>query len=136
MRLNVKNLTNTLKNMVGAETAIDARTQAELEQFVDSLYEEIYQTSPVDTGTYKGNWEIVRKDDKEIHIKNETDYSVHLVFPNERMIGAKGADVPSRGILHNVRGIVHRRRKDLRVETREGLSNQLDVGGMVNPENI
>lgn len=83
--------------------------------FARSLLAEIEATAPRDTGAYAGDWRIEERpnDDRgDIFIVNSTEHGPYLVFPNQKMVGSAKADDPSRGILHNVRGIVHRHRMD------------------------
>lgn len=78
-------------------------------EHAEYLLQRIRNTAPVDSGEYKNDWRIEddRGGDDEIHIVNSVPYGAYLVFPNQRMIGSIKADDPSRGIIHNVRGLVH-----------------------------
>lgn len=87
------------------EAIADNAAEAHLDAFADSLLNEIQQTAPVDTGTYRDDWSKDKKSSNEIWLTNDISYGPYLVFPNSRMTRASGAD--SQGILHNVRGIVH-----------------------------
>ena len=127
MRLSLDGMKSTLKSMVGAQKGVDAQTQASVEKFTKRLYTEIYITSPVDTGHYKNSWRMERPEPMEIHIINDADYANHLIYPNTQMIGATGADRPSVGILHNVRGIVHNHRGKLDAQIEGDLQSHLRV---------
>lgn len=83
------------------------------EEAAQKMLREIKATAPKDTGEYRNNWRIERDrgEDDEIYIVNDTRHGPYLVFPNSKMVGSPHADDPSQGIVHNVRGIVHKHRQ-------------------------
>lgn len=114
MRIDVENLTDVKLKMAAAEKAVKESIEDDQEEFTDDLLGKLKKTSPVDTGQYKNAWEMAKERGKKSKfvIKNNAPHAKYLVYPNERMVGAEGADKPSRGILHNARGIIFRHRDE------------------------
>lgn len=89
----------------------------DLRELAEEIEDELIDTSPVDTGEYKASWEIREVSPTEIHIVNTASHAKYLVYPNRRMIGSPSADRPAEGIIHNVKGIVLKKK----AENRDGL---------------
>lgn len=85
----------------------------DMDKLVEDLYNEIRDSSPVDTGKYKRNWKLNRKGNLEWLITNiGIRYSKFLVWGTRKFKAAgtaykgyKYAD-PSRGIIHDLRQIL------------------------------
>lgn len=106
MGLETSGFEESLNNLRSMNGNIVAAVDGGTEEYAEMLLEEIKRTAPVNTGRYKNDWRIEKHGDW-IFIVNDVPYGPHLVFPNPQFVGAESADVPSVGILHNVRGIVH-----------------------------
>ncbi|MFB6236935.1 MAG: HK97 gp10 family phage protein [Halopenitus sp.] len=100
---------NTQSNLTDIDGRVVAAKDDATEAYAKSLLREIKKTAPVDTGEYKNDWRIEERDSDprgDVFIVNSTLHGPYLVFPNQKMVGSEKADDPSRGIIHNVRGIV------------------------------
>lgn len=69
------------------------------------IKKEIERTSPVDTREYQNSWYIKPVAEDEVWILNRADHAKFLVLPNSNFIGSSGADIPTQGIYHNIKGI-------------------------------
>lgn len=79
------------------------------EEFGKVLLDEVQKTAPVDTGTYRDGWHL-EENKGDMYLVNDVDYARYIVYPNRKMVNSPYADDPTRGILHNVRGIVYSKR--------------------------
>lgn len=110
IRFEVENMKEVQGKMRLASSLVGKAVDSGKKDTAEAILEEVERTSPVDTGRYKSNWDMVEKDDT-VYIVNDTPYAKYLVFPNQHMVGSSKADVPSAGIQHNVRGIVKKHQK-------------------------
>lgn len=97
----------------GASEATQMAAKKVQKAQAENLKKECEATSPVDTGLYKSNWKVTSEQDT-YYVRNPTWYGQYLVYPNGRMVGSPKADLPQKGIIHNVRGIVQRHKKKYR----------------------
>lgn len=104
----------------GADDDVDEAVKS----FGEDLLEQFIQTSPVDTGYYRSNWEFEKPKDRVVKLVNRTDYAPYLTQPNSQMVGAEGAD--ARGILHNVRGMAFSRKSEFRARVAKALYGGVD----------
>lgn len=111
---------STIKKLGGSSAIVFAEAKDTQRDVAGELKDELVRTSPEDTGTYKGNWHI-REESDAVYIVNDTPYWPYLVLPNSKFQGSPSADDPGRGIIHNVRGIVHK----YRAQYEAGLINKL-----------
>lgn len=92
-------------------TRITKPMMAKIQTETASLFDELVETSPVDSGTYRSNWTKTAVSAYLIEIANKTPYGKFLVYGTTRWTNAvmrksyQRADL-SRGILHDVRAIV------------------------------
>lgn len=96
-----------------------------LQQTAASVKKDIEDTAPVDTGDYKGSWYTKQASENLVFILSDGDkapHNVHLLFPNSNFVGSPGADIPSQGIYHNVKGIA----KSYNDELLENLTNEIN----------
>lgn len=107
IRFEVQNLATVRAKMRAATAAITGAAEDGQKDTAEEILDEVIDTSPVRTGRYKSNWDLVEAGDT-VYIYNDTPYGKYLVFPNSHMVGSPKADVPSRGIIHNVRGIIQK----------------------------
>lgn len=106
-KVEVKNIGKINAKLKSLQAAVGEVADEVQDEEAEALKEEVVRTSPVRSGTYQGNWKLEEKGDV-IFLRNDTDYAKYLVYPNAKMRGSPKADKPSAGILHNVRGIVHK----------------------------
>lgn len=99
------------------------RTNKALRKTAREVKADLEDTSPVDTGEYKSSWYIFQADFNEIWVLNEAEHAIHVMMPNSKMVGSSSADVPSQGILHNVKGVARRHSKGLKLN----LTNELQA---------
>lgn len=107
----------TQNNLKQKTDSVVASAEVGSMEEAEYLLQKIKTTAPVASGTYREDWRIEKRpnDDRgDIFIVNSTEHGPYLVFPNKRMVGSSKADLPSQGIIHNVRGIVHSHRRDYR----------------------
>lgn len=105
-----------------------AATEAGGMEEAEELLDKIKETAPVETGEYKNDWHIEKRPEDprgDIFIVNTTEHGPYLVYPNSKMVGSEKADVPSQGIMHNVRGIVARHRKGYKDRVAEFIKDAL-----------
>ncbi|AGK61509.1 hypothetical protein Asulf_01531 [Archaeoglobus sulfaticallidus PM70-1] len=103
-KLDVKNIADPLKNIFRDE--------------VLRLEAEIKETAPVDTGRYRSAWHS-EISDLEAQIANNVKYAKYLIYGTKKFRRVKEphkykkADL-ERGILHDVRAILHEWEHDFR----------------------
>lgn len=107
MRVEIENVQEVRLAMLNAESRVASAVRDVQDDYADDIKSELVRTSPVKTGKYKGNWDTETDDDVR-YVKNDTEYGKYLVYPNQKMVGSPKADKPGEGIIHNVRGTVHR----------------------------
>lgn len=90
------------------------RTNGALLDTANDVKEDLEDTSPVDTGEYKRSWYIFEAAEDEVWILNEADHAKYVMLPNAIMRGSDKADVPSQGLLHNVKGVARGHKQSLR----------------------
>lgn len=113
IQIRVVNADQVKYDLARVDKEVTQEINDKVEEFTKDLFMEIVRTSPVKTGFYQSKWEYEEMEDEEGYlITNEDDKAKFLVFPNTVMMGSTKADEPSQGILHNVRGIVFKRRKE------------------------
>lgn len=112
-------------NLESLASASPGKANDALKEFAEDTKRELQSTSPVDTGEYKASWELIEVAEDEVWLVNTAPHAKYVAFPNAQMVGVTSADDPARGILHNVRGIVHQREKALGLTWRDKLLNWL-----------
>lgn len=90
------------------------RTNEALRRTAEEVKADLEDTSPVDTGEYKRSWYIFEAAEDEVWILNEADHAKYVMLPNAIMRGSNKADVPSQGLLHNVKGVAKGHKSSLR----------------------
>ena len=114
MTIEVQNADEVNMDLAEADRSLTQRIQGQsMEDFAEELKDEFIETSPVRTGEYQSSWDMREEDDGYV-IYNDADHAIYLVLPNQNMVGSSKADDPGRGITHDVRGIVFRRRRDFK----------------------
>lgn len=101
------------------------RTNDALRETAEDVKADLEDTSPVDTGQYRDSWYIFEAAEDEVWVLNSTDYAKHVMLPNSRMQGSTKADMPSMGILHNVKGVARQHQKGLKLNMSESLQRML-----------
>lgn len=98
-----------------AKLGTDGRnsTNKALLQTAQEVKDDLEKTSPVDTGEYQSSWYIFQADYDEVWVLDEADHAKFVMLPNSRMVGSPSADLPSQGILHNVKGVAKSHQKGL-----------------------
>lgn len=81
------------------------RTNQQLMEKAREVKADLEDTAPVDTGEYRDSWYVFPAKRNEVWVLNEADHTQYVMLPNSNFVGKAGADVPSQGILHNVKGI-------------------------------
>ena len=109
MDIDVYGTERTVAGMRASRAAVEIAVGDGQEKFAEEMKKEVQKTAPVDTGDYRDDWEVKEKKGTW-YLVNTMPYAKHLVFPNSNFVGSTKADDPGRGILHNVRGIVHSRK--------------------------
>lgn len=121
----MSDVSHTQEQFEAAAEASKGNANDALREFAEEVRDEFEETSPVDTGEYKSSWFIIEADDNLVYIVNSANHAKYLVFPNSHFMGNPGADVPSRGIYHNVRGIVHQKKSEWEASLLGKLRNKL-----------
>lgn len=83
-----------------------------LVEFAEEVKEEIETTAPVDTGEYRDSWRIEEVRENEVWLVSDAEHGKYIVFPNANFVGHPNADDPGRGIYHNIRGIIKKKRSE------------------------
>lgn len=96
-----------------------------LVEFAKECKDEIESTAPVDTGEYRDSWYIIQAKENLVYLVNNAEHGKYVVFPNSAMVGSPSADLPSQGILHNVRGIIHEKKSEYEASFIQKLRNKL-----------
>ena len=94
------------------------RTNSALMDTARDVKDDLVETSPVDTGDYRSSWYIMQVDYNEVWILSNSeiaDHNEYVMLPNSRMVGSSNADLPSQGILHNVKGVARKHQDNLRM---------------------
>ena len=89
-------------------SGISEKTDEALKETAQEIKEDIEDTAPVDTGDYRDSWYIVEGDEETVFILSDGNAAPHnkyLLLPNQNFVGSPGADIPSQGIYHNVKGV-------------------------------
>lgn len=102
------------------------RTNQALLETAREVKSDLEETAPVDTGEYKKSWYIVQIDYNEVWILNEADHAKYVMMPNSKMIGSTAADLPSMGILHNVKGVARSHQSTLNSRMAEELKDMIE----------
>jgi hypothetical protein len=87
-----------------------------LQKTAAEVKKDIEDTAPVDTGDYEGSWYTKQVSENLVFVLSDSDkapHNVHLLFPNSNFVGSPGADIPSQGIYHNVKGVAKSHNDDL-----------------------
>ena len=110
-----------------AEVNLEAknRTRQALMETAREVKEDLEDTSPVDTGRYKSSWYIWPVSHDEVWILNEVSHAKYVMLPNTVMIGSNKADLPSQGILHNVKGVARNHNDSLNLNMAEELKRMI-----------
>lgn len=124
LEIEVENENEVVAILLEKEESVVRNVDSQLREFVQKLYKELRDTSPVDSGTYKGNW-TTKLTDLGAAIMNDTEYAKYLVNPNRKMVGVSSADLPGRGILHNVEGIVFSKKEEFNEMIEDGVKKGL-----------
>jgi hypothetical protein len=94
--------------------AAEGKANEALREVAEDVQDDLEDTSPVDTGEYQDSWYgPVEVAEDEVWILNEADHAKFVMLPNSKMVGSSKADLPSAGILHNVKGVAKRHSDDL-----------------------
>jgi len=101
------------------------RTNRALMQTASEVKEDLEDTAPVDTGEYRDSWYIWSVSYNEVWILNEADHAKFVMLPNQKMMGSSKADLPSQGILHNVKGVARRKQKTLNLNMAQELKRMI-----------
>lgn len=109
-RVEVQGEAEVLRSLKTADAAVSNAVKEVQKDNAEEIKKRIEDTAPVRTGRYRDDWELKEKGGVH-YLKNTISYAPYLVYPNGRFVGSAAADDPSRGILHNVRGIVHEQRE-------------------------
>lgn len=101
-----------------AELGTSAGEQANdaLADAAERVKDDLEKTSPVDTGEYKDSWYIFEAAEDEVWVLNEADHAKYVMLPNSVMVGSSEADLPSTGVLHNVKGVAKGHQAQVRQE--------------------
>jgi len=97
-------------------TTAQSRTNDALLETAEDVKNDLEQSSPVDTGEYKGSWYIFQVDEGEVWILNEAEHAQFVMLPNSVMVGSSEADLPASGVLHNVKGVARNHKKSLNLD--------------------
>lgn len=93
------------KRLGAINQAARQRTNDALMETARDIKDDLEKTSPVDTGEYQKSWYIFPVDYNEVWILNEADHAKYVILPNSKMVNSSSADLPSQGILHNIKGV-------------------------------
>lgn len=96
--------------------AVSGSTDEGLKETAIEIKADIEETAPVDTGDYKDSWELEEVAEDEIWVISRGDDAPHnqfVMLPNSKMVGSSKADLPSVGVLHNVKGVARNHQNDL-----------------------
>lgn len=95
--------------------AARGRTESGLLKTAHEVKEDLEATSPVDTGEYQGSWYVYPVQYDEVWVLNSANHARFVMLPNSRMVNSASADLPSQGILHNVKGVARGHQSGLRL---------------------
>jgi len=103
------------------------RTNQALMETAREVKADLETSSPVDTGDYRQGWYIWPAKHDEVWILNEVDHAKYVMLPNSRMVGSTSADLPSQGVLHNVKGRAKEHDSGMRGNMAEQLKKLLSM---------
>jgi hypothetical protein len=127
LKIEIVNLASAKSRLRGAASKISGGVFDGQEEVAEDIFDEVKRTSPVRSGTYKSNWDMIEDESKNvIFLHNDTKYAKYLVYPNTRMVGSPRADDPTRGIIHNVRGIVQKHKSGYSDKVSDKVSSIMD----------
>jgi len=101
------------------------RTNQALLETAREVREDLEKTAPVDSGEYRDSWYVFQVAEDEVWVLNEADHAKFVMLPNSKMVGSNKADLPSSGILHNVKGVARRHQKSLNVNMGSALQRMI-----------
>lgn len=125
-RVEVQGEAEVLRSLKTADAAVSKAVREVQKDNAEEVKERIEETAPVRTGDYRDDWELKEKGGV-YYLKNTIKYAPYLVYPNSRFVGSGAADDPGRGILHNVRGIVHEQREKYKKSMIKDVRKTLEV---------
>ena len=106
--------------------SVPGETNDALLEVAEKVQKRLEDTSPVDTGEYQDSWYIHEVEEEEVWVLNEADHAQYVMLENSRMQGSDKADLPSVGILHNVKGVAREEKKNLNMGLSDAIQNVID----------
>lgn len=99
------------------------RTNKVLMKKAREIKGDIQDTAPVDSGDYRDGWYIYPAKKNEVWILNSVEHTQFVMLPNSKFVGKSDADVPSQGILHNVKGVAKGHSGGLASDIQQAINN-------------
>lgn len=113
------------KRLAELGTAAQSRANAALVDTAQEVQEDLEKTSPVDTGEYQSSWYMMQVAEDEVWILNEAEHAKYVMLPNSNMVNSGKADLPSSGILHDVKGVARSHQKSLNINAAEQIQRMI-----------
>lgn len=106
------------------------RTNQELMETARKVKEDLEDTSPHDTGEYENSWYVYSAKSDEVWILNEADHAPFVMLPNSKMVGSEEADLPTTGVLHNVKGVARGHSSSLSSNIQQAMQDLIEEFGI------
>lgn len=106
-------------------TAARKRTNEALMETARGVKTDLEKSSPVDTGEYRDSWYIYSVSYNEVWVLDSADHAQYVMLPNQRMVGSANADLPSQGILHDVKGVAKKHSDNMQLDLSEALQKMI-----------
>ena len=113
------------KRLAESSSIVRQKTKRSLKKTAIEIQSDLEETSPVDTGEYQNSWYIFEVAYDEVWILNEADHAKYVMLPNTNMVNSTSADLPSQGILHNVKGVAKNHQKTLNLNMADELKRMI-----------